>query len=53
MMSDPVYADEFVQKVNSYIKEGYVLGKDFIITCETENTPLDITVVRKIIKECI
>ena len=29
--------------------EGYREG----LHCETENTPLDITVVRKIIKECI
>lgn len=51
MMDNSEYADNFVWKINTYIKEGFIPGKNLIITYETSKLPLDIAVVRKIIKE--
>ncbi len=51
MMDDSEYADRFVWKINAYIKEGYLPGKDLIITYETGKLPLDVAVVRKMVKE--
>ena len=50
MVDEPGYADDFVRKVNYYMKEGIMPGENLIITYETSRVPLDIAMVRKLIK---
>ena len=49
MMSDPQYAEDFIRKINTYAANGFIPGRDLIVTYETETAPLDISVVRKYI----
>lgn len=53
LMDDAFYANEFVKKMNLYIANGLMMGKDVIVTYETSLTPLDIHVVKKLIKELL
>jgi len=53
-MDDPYYANEFVKKMNTYINNGLLPGKDVLVTFETMTNPLDVSVVKKMIEEfCI
>lgn len=47
------YADDFARKMNAYIREGIMPGKDLIVTYETKEVPLDVSVVRRILKTYI
>lgn len=49
-MDDSRYADDFTRKINAYIKEGIFPGKNLIITYETGTVPLEVSVVKKLIK---
>ncbi len=49
MMSDPSYADDFVNKINQYISNGIIPGRDLIITFETQNHPLNTSSIKKTI----
>ena len=40
MMDDPAYAEKNIRKVRAYEENGYTIGKNLIITMETENTPI-------------
>lgn len=51
LMDDVVYVNEFVRKMNLYMTNGLMIGKDVVVTCETASVPLDINVVKKLIKE--
>lgn len=51
LMDDAFYANEFVKKMNTYISNGYIIGRDVVVTYETATTPLDINVVKTLIKE--
>ena len=45
MMDNPEYAAGAVQKIDMYIKNGYIPGKNLIITFETSKKPFDIRVL--------
>ena len=51
MLDRAHYADEFVRKMNAYMKEGICPGKNLIITYETGEVPLDVGVVRGLINQ--
>ena len=51
MMDNPDYANKAVKKINRYIQNGFVLGKNLLVTLETTDTPMDVRVVEKMIKE--
>ena len=44
------YADDFVRKVNAYIREGICPGESLLISYETGTVPLDIHVARKMVE---
>ena len=52
-MDDPYYVNDFVKKMNTYVTNGLLPGKDVILTYETQNNPLEIGVVKRMIKELI
>lgn len=52
-MDDARYANDFVNKVNTYIENGLIPGKDVIFTYETMNTPLNIHDVKILIQNLI
>ena len=49
-MDDPGYADDMVNRVNDYSYAGIVQGDNLFMTFETSETPLDISVLDKMIK---
>ena len=51
LMDDSNYATEFVKKINTYIANGILPGKDVEVTYETSAVPLDISVVKRLINE--
>lgn len=53
LMDDAHYANDFVRKMNSYVSNGLIIGKDVIVSCETQTLPLDIGIVKKIIEQVI
>ena len=50
-MDDPYYANEFVKKMNAYIINDLLPGRDVMTTFETLGNPLDVSVVKRIVKE--
>lgn len=52
-MDNPEYANTFVKKINNYVLNGIMPGKDLIITYESAEYPLDMKVVRTIIYSII
>ena len=52
-LDDPQYANEFVKKLNTYIANDLLPGRDVIISVETQNTPLDIRAVQKLVEQVI
>lgn len=53
MMDEPHYANEFVKKMNTYVENGLLLGKDVVVTYETQENVLDIGVVKRMVEELI
>lgn len=53
LMDDAFYANEFVRKMNIYIANGLVPGKDIVMTFETSLNPLDINVIKRVLKELL
>ncbi|MDD6233947.1 MAG: hypothetical protein PUB17_02090 [Lachnospiraceae bacterium] len=49
MMGDAVYASRFVNKYNLFISNGYIPGVNLILTFESEENPLNISNVYKIV----
>ena len=52
-MDDAHYANEFVKKINTYMDNGLLLGRDVVVSFETLLNPLDIKVVKRLIKQII
>lgn len=52
-MDDPYYANEFLKKINMYTENDLFVGRDVIVTYETVATPLDIHVVKQLIKDML
>lgn len=50
-MDDPYYANEFVKKINGYSANDLLPGRDVMITFETLGNPLDVSVVKRVVKE--
>ena len=50
-MDDPYYANEFVKKMNTYMANDLLIGRDVVVSVETQNTPLDIKVVVRLIEQ--
>lgn len=51
MLDKQTYANDFVTKVNIYINNGYIPGKDVFFTFESSEIPLDTRTVQRIISE--
>ena len=49
MMDDYEYMMLSMKKIENYEKNGYLLGKDLVLTHETSQRPLDVRVVDNII----
>ena len=49
-MDDPVYVDHAVMKVQSFILNGYYPGEDLILTAETGKRPLNVQIVKALIR---
>lgn len=49
-MDDLEYTEEFVRKMNTYVANGLLPGRDIILTFETQENPLDIGAVKNIVK---
>ena len=52
-MSDPIYADSAIRKIQHYEASGYHLGDNFIATFETEKSPLSSRMVDNYIDRII
>ncbi len=52
-MDDSHYANEFVKKMNTYIENDLLLGRDVVISFESLINPLDIKVVKRLVKQII
>lgn len=50
-MDDPYYANDFVRKMNTYVANDLLPGKDVILTYESQANPLEITVVKRWLQE--
>ena len=50
LMNDPDYVENAVQKIAHYAASGYTIGKNFIATFESGNTPLSVKQVQECIK---
>lgn len=53
LMDDPYYANEFVRKMNTYIANELLPGRDVVVTYETQSNPLDISVVKQLVKQVV
>lgn len=53
LMDDPFYAGEFVRKMNAYIANDLLPGRDVLLTFETQGNALDIGVVKRMMKEVV
>lgn len=51
LMDDADYANDFVRKVNTYANNDLLLGRDVVLSYETQENPLDINVIKKIVEE--
>lgn len=52
-MDDNRYATDFVKKLNTYVANGLIIGKDVIYTYETKEIPLDIGIVKRLLAQII
>ncbi len=53
MLDDEAYRNKSIFKLDEYRKHGIYLGKNLIFTYETENSPLDIKGIEKMLKDII
>lgn len=51
MMDDPEYLNNFLGKIECYAENDIIIGKNLIITFETQARPLDLRIFEKEIKE--
>ncbi len=49
-MDDPYYANEFVKKMNTYMANDLLPGRDVVLTFESSENVLDIAVVKKVVR---
>ncbi len=53
LMGDSDYAENAIQKIAHYVASGYTLGKNFVATFESGNTPLSLKQVESYIKSLL
>lgn len=53
MMDSASYSEKAIRKIEDYIKSGFYLGKNFLVTFETSRYPLNMNVFEKMIKEAM
>ena len=53
MMDDPEYAARAVQKICAYEMNGYHAGENLILTFETSEQPLNLKIIKGIVKRCL
>lgn len=51
MMDDLRYANEFVNKVNTYVENDILPGRDVVFSFETMENSLEISVIKKMVEE--
>lgn len=49
-MDDPYYAADFVKKMNIYMANNLMIGVDVLLTFETQGSPLDIGIVKQMVR---
>lgn len=52
-MDDPYYANEFVRKMNTYVANDLLPGRDVIVSFESLSNPLEIKGVKRLVKQLI
>ena len=52
-LDDSYYANDFVRKVNTYVENDLIPGRDVVFTYESSRHPLDMRVLKKIVGELI
>lgn len=52
-LDDPSYANDFVRKVNTYIENNLIPGRDVVFTYETSKRPLDMRFLKKMLRETV
>lgn len=52
-IDDSYYANEFARKMNTYIANELLLGRDVVVSLESSSSPLDIKVVKQLVKQII
>lgn len=52
-MDDPYYANDFVKKMNVYLANDLLPGRDVIVTFEAQGNPLDIGAVKRMMKDLV
>ena len=50
-MDDPEYTTNMTRRISEYSRTGIVLGQNLIITMETEQSPLDVKEVERMINQ--
>ncbi len=50
-IDDSYYANEFVKKINTYVSNDLLPGRDVLVTYETMSNPLDVSVVKRMVEE--
>lgn len=53
MMDNPDYCEKALRKINSYAKNGYILGDNLLVTFESSTIPLDARDVQKMMEKHI
>lgn len=51
MMDDPIYMEKALRKIDTYERNGIVLGKNLIVTWETKKLPFNLSTVKRKIDE--
>ena len=51
MLEDSEYLLKNLQKIHAYEKNGFIQGKQLILTYESENVHLDMGIIKQIINE--
>ena len=49
-MDDPAYAERNIKKIKAYEDNGFILGRDLIVTFETKNNPINPIDIERVIK---
>nr|MBQ8253802.1 hypothetical protein [Lachnospiraceae bacterium] len=52
-IDDPKYAMDFVKKIELYVANDILQGRNLLITYETAGAPLSVNCVRKVVEMCI